>query len=401
MNNVKKILYIVSLYSPHVGGIETFVSEISEQLKNKNIKPVIITKQWPEELKGFEIINDVEVFRVHSFKNIDEMNNVLKMINIIESKIKSDLIHVVGMRRALPILGLYLAKKWGVPFVISYAGSEILSKFEKNIESQKIWSESKEIAKIATENCDWNVTFSNDLASIIKTEFPIQKIDVIHAGIKFNEIINQPIKSYPKDRKILFSLRRLVWSKGVDLSIECFNRIKDDFSDFDLIIAGEGEQKEKLLKRVSELNLNNRVKFIGNVRLKDAYSWLKRAYATLVPSRLEGGGIVNIEAQACGCPVVASRATGIAEYTKEDETSLLFDVNNLGDFENKIRQIISNNNLRNEMSKKSIDYAKTFDWEKILNTYLIGYNQTKKNYLRTKVKLNKESEYFDLFNNLI
>ena len=395
---MKKILFICSLYYPHVGGIETFVSELSEQLKSQNITPVILTKKWPEDLKDFEIINGIEVFRVNSFKNRNELNNVLERVKIIELSIKSDIIHIVGMRRSLPILALYLSKKWSVPLVVSYGGGEISTVYDFDLESNKTWNESKEIAKIVTDNCDWNVTFSYDLVQKIKFHFPEQeKIDVIHAGIKYNKIINQDPIHYHKNRKVLFSLRRLVWSKGVDLSIECFNRLKNDFPDFDLIIAGEGDQKEKLIKRVKELSLDERVKFIGNLSLNEAYSWLKISYVTLVPSRSEGGGIVNIEAGACGCPVVASRATGIAEYTREDETSLLFNINDIDDFENQLRVILSNKELRNKMSKHGMDFAKKFDWKLILNEYLEGYKRIKINYLPKNIKISKDSEYFDLF----
>jgi glycosyltransferase involved in cell wall biosynthesis len=396
---VKKILFITSLYYPHIGGIETFVCELSEKLQKKGIETNILTKRWPENLSGKEFIGGMNTYRVLNIKSESDIGKIKSEISKIENEIKADIIHVVGMRRSLPILGLYLAQKWSVPLVVSYGGGEIVTTQFNDEETKRIWAESKEIAEIVTKYCDWNVTFSEDLSRSIKKVVSGGSIpEVIHAGINFEHIQ----KIYKKDYKkpFLFSLRRLVKSKGVDLSIECFNRIKNDYPDLDLIIAGDGEEREFLENLVKKYELSDRIHFIGSISLDEAYGWLKSAYLTLVPSRSEGGGIVNIEAQACGCPVIGSRAEGISEYTKENFTSLLFDIDNLDQFEICLRKLLSDQKLRDNFSQNSIQFAHEFDWENIVTKYCEGYNKIKEAHSKLNIFLDKKYWFSELFTDL-
>jgi glycosyltransferase involved in cell wall biosynthesis len=391
---IKKVLFITSLYHPHIGGVETFVDELSSNLSKKGISSNILTKRWPDSLLKMENFKETKIFRVDSFKSPQEFEKVLEELSKIEAEIKPDIIHIVGMRRSLPILGLYLSRKWNVPLVTSYGGGEIVDSKSVDEVAKKTWIESQSIAKVVTENCDWNVTFSKDLVKIIKENFKdIVDVDVIHAGINLGEISLAKPKDYLKNRKILFSLRRLVWSKGVDLSIECFSRVSKDFPSFDLIIAGDGDQKDKLISRVKELHLEDRIFFIGNISLDESYSWLKRSYLTMVPSRSEGGGIVNIVAQACGCPIVGSNATGIAEYTIENKTSLLFNVGYISEYEIQLRRFLTDEKLREEMSKASLEYSKEFSWDQIVNIYQDNYNKVKDRYVKKELIIRGDFEY--------
>jgi len=120
----------------------------------------------------------------------------------------------------------------------------------------------------------------------------------------------------PRDFYLFFG--QLTAYKRADLAVEAFR-----LSGKKLVVAGAGEELKKLETRNSELGTRN-ISFLGRVsdeKLNELYS---QAKALIFPG-IEDFGIVPVEAQAAGCPVIAFRAGGALETVKENETGLFFD----------------------------------------------------------------------------
>ena len=171
----------------------------------------------------------------------------------------------------------------------------------------------------------------------------------------------------------IFSLRRLDPSKGVDLTIEALASIKDDFPDLYLVIAGEGPEENYLKELVEKKSLSDRVLFLGTVPLSRGISLLKGATLTVVPSRSEGGGLINIEAQAAGCPVIASRVGGIPEYVSDGESGILFESGNAKELAEKIKEILTDRRLRGKLIKGGFKHAERFSWDILAPRYMALY----------------------------
>jgi glycosyltransferase involved in cell wall biosynthesis len=105
----------------------------------------------------------------------------------------------------------------------------------------------------------------------------------------------------------------LVPYKRLDLAIECFNRRGDN-----LYIVGTGPEEKRLRERAK-----SNIRFLGSVGNEDLRSLYQRARATLLPG-VEDFGIVPVESQACGRPVVALARGGALESVKSDETGVFF-----------------------------------------------------------------------------
>ncbi len=126
-----------------------------------------------------------------------------------------------------------------------------------------------------------------------------------------------------QDSKVILYIGRLTHVKGLDLLIEAFSRINKQ--EFKLILVGEGEQKEKLQKLVTVLNINDKVIFPGYFDDKMLYAWYSLANFFVLPSRFEPFGAVVNEALVYGCPVLASKYIGALDYIQEDYNGLIFD----------------------------------------------------------------------------
>jgi glycosyltransferase involved in cell wall biosynthesis len=117
----------------------------------------------------------------------------------------------------------------------------------------------------------------------------------------------------------LLFVGRLRIRKGVEVLLEALREIRPA----ELRIAGDGEHRERLERRVSELGLGTAVTFLGNCDAGRVRRLLAGAAALVVPSIYEGMPLVVLEAMAAGVPVVASAVSGIPEVVQDGETGWL------------------------------------------------------------------------------
>ena len=369
---MRRVLFICSLYHPHVGGIETMVTELSQFYRENGVESVVLTKKWPTTLTKEDYYKDTKIYRVVNARTETEFNNIIEWAKNNENKIKADIIHVIGVRRPLPLIGLLLSRHWNVPLISSIAGSEIPNTGDS--ETETVWNESKEIMRPVLESSSIVTCVSkaleNDLRGIVPN---LNYVRTVYAGID-TEFINS-VSCTETEKNYIISLRRLTLSKGVDILIRAFKDIANKYPQIRLLIAGEGPEEENLKTLARNLNLDDKIKFIGTVSLTRAISLLKGAICTVVPSISEGGSLVNIEAQAASCPVVASRVGGIPEYVQDGVSGLLFESRNLKDLADKVKIIISNAPLRNKLIHGGIEHARKFSWDMLGPQYLALYNE--------------------------
>ena len=99
----------------------------------------------------------------------------------------------------------------------------------------------------------------------------------------------------------IFSIGRLEKSKCIDLAIKALYKINSEFT---LSIAGDGAEKKHLIDLSLELNLSDRVNFLGWVHGDNKYNLYKESQVLVVPSKSDSFGMVFIESLSLGCPVV-------------------------------------------------------------------------------------------------
>lgn len=266
---MKKVLFICSLYYPHVGGIETMITELAQFYRKQGIESVVLTKKWPIALTDEDEYKNTKIYRVISARTDDDFLNVSSWIKNNKEKIKADIIHIIGVRRPLPVFGLQLSRAWNVPLISTIAGSEIPNAGDP--ETNAVWNESKNLMKPVIESSDLVTCVSKALEKDLQKVVPnIKSLRTVYAGID-TEFINSVIcKETEKD--YIVSLRRLIPSKGIDILIKAFKDVEKEYPQIKLIIAGEGSEEENLKSLTRSLNLENKIKFIGTVSMERCIS---------------------------------------------------------------------------------------------------------------------------------
>jgi glycosyltransferase involved in cell wall biosynthesis len=126
------------------------------------------------------------------------------------------------------------------------------------------------------------------------------------------------------DEFVLLFAGRLEEVKRVDKIIDSLACANNSFK-MKLFIAGDGSLKKALEKRIREMNLTNRVFFLGYVAHDELPKLYNMADAFILPSIMEGTPMVVLEALACGTPVIATAVGGIPDLVENGKNGLLLD----------------------------------------------------------------------------
>ncbi|WP_157203640.1 glycosyltransferase [Methanoculleus bourgensis] len=129
----------------------------------------------------------------------------------------------------------------------------------------------------------------------------------------------------PINRKILLSVGNLVEVKGYAHLIDAISEVVQERMDVLCLIVGRGELKHRLEKKVSSLGLEQYVRLIGGKPHGEIPLWMNACDLFVLPSLRESFGIVQVEAMACGKPVVATKNGGSEEIVTPGKTGLLCD----------------------------------------------------------------------------
>ncbi|WP_407426270.1 glycosyltransferase [Arcticibacter sp.] len=209
------------------------------------------------------------------------------------------------------------------------------------------------------------VAYSRALAIVVPSGGMIGSFKKNRMFRKLNnyKIINNPINQFGHattdrvyDRKFILSVGRLDYVKGFDVLIDVYSKM--DLKDVDLIISGEGSEREKLLKQIHDLKMEDHIKLVGfKSNLQDYYT---QAELFVLSSRNEGYPNALIEAMSLGCPCVSVDCQyGPSEIIKNNWNGLLIENNNPELLSTSILKILQDTSLRTRLSQncRSINIA--------------------------------------------
>ena len=110
--------------------------------------------------------------------------------------------------------------------------------------------------------------------------------------------------------------------------------------------------------------MQGKIKFWGYVDEKKKFTLLGRAHVLINPSVREGWGLVNIEANSQGTPVIGYEVAGMKDSVKDGKTGILVEKGDFGSLASNALKLLSNKSLYERFEKKAEDWSRNFRWEK-------------------------------------
>ena len=174
----------------------------------------------------------------------------------------------------------------------------------------------------------------------------------------------------PEDRRIVLSVGNLEIIKGHRYLLSAIKSIISEHPDLLCIIVGNGPQKAALEQQIIDEGLFDHVMLAGNKPHTEIPLWMNACDLFVLPSLNESFGIVQIEAMACGKPVIATNTPGSREIIASDKLGLFCQPENEEELAEKIRMGLQMDWDREEI----LQFAEKFSWEKVAGDILRVYD---------------------------
>lgn len=262
-----------------------------------------------------------------------------------------------------------------LPFLVSFHGYDLIpTDQEKNI---NLYKNLFAFAKLLTVNS--NYTFG--LLSKLNPK-NLSRVKLLPMGIDTN---NFDSGKFPNSEKLTSNFRlvflgRLVTWKGADLAIEIVEKLVRDFdiTNLNLSVIGTGPIQGALKRMVLEKKLQANVQFLGSQNQTQIQSILSEADLFIYTGRSdpktgrsENQGVVIMEAQSMGVPVVAFNVGGVGEGIIDQVTGILVPEEDLDVFANSVNTLLQDKERRETMSNSARLFIKEQFDSKVLGKRLL------------------------------
>ena len=234
-----------------------------------------------------------------------------------------------------------------------------------------IWTRMGRFAKIPFSVINNIIVVSSEIKNqLVSKGVSAEKIHVISSGVNIKEYGDNNRISVFDQKKILF-MGRLRKMKGVNVLIESMAIVLKKFPNLNLILMGEGPERENLERLVTNLGIKSNVIFTGYLYDESKIQMMKSSTIFVMPSidsEQEGEGRPKaiIEAMAMGLPIIASDVGGISEFIRHMGNGLLIKSNDPISLSDAIVQLMGDSSLRTSLGQTALKDVSQFDWDVIV-----------------------------------
>ncbi len=204
---------------------------------------------------------------------------------------------------------------------------------------------------------------SNSTADdLVARGFQRSQIQVIYPGLD-HDLYSPGVDVRLPEVPTFAYVGRLKRYKGIDVLIRAIGLLRAQGRPVRLIVAGTGDDRQRLEKLTVSWELTDAVEFTGYVSDERKVELLRTVWATLYPSPKEGWGIANVEAAACGTPSIASDSPGLRETVLDGETGFLVPHGRPSEWAARMIRISEDRELRARLGAGALRHASGFTWE--------------------------------------
>jgi phosphatidylinositol alpha 1,6-mannosyltransferase len=185
----------------------------------------------------------------------------------------------------------------------------------------------------------------------------------------------------PQNRPLILSVNRLSQEKRIDVFIEAVAKMTQDAH---IAIASTGPAEADLRAKVEELNLNDKVSFLGFIHDTNLAPLYRLADVFAIPSEAELQSLATMEAMACGLPVVAADAYALPELVHHETNGFLFQRGNSDEMAQYLDTLVRDSALRKQMGAKSLEIIARHDSTMVLDQWEALYLRLSNEFVEAK-----------------
>jgi phosphatidyl-myo-inositol dimannoside synthase len=275
--------------------------------------------------------------------------------------------------------GWLFSKLTGVPYLVFVHGEDVnytpgISSFGLMSSRQHRW-----MARRVLRGAHRLLANSENSRRILETVWsvPPERIRVVHPGFDAQRFVPAEPSEQVRaalgwsGRQVLLTVGRLQLRKGHDMLIRALPELRRTHPHILYAIAGSGEELSRLRDLAAELNVADSVQFLTQVADDQLVQMYQQCDLFVLPNRtvghdIEGFGMVLVEAQACGKPVIAGDSGGTRETMRVPETGRIVRCEGGPELAATIRELLDDPAGRMKMGAAAREWACQFDWAAVV-----------------------------------
>lgn len=364
-----KKLIVTLEYPPQIGGIASYTYNLASHLSAED---VVVYAPEQKFQKDFDKQNAWKTYRLRPYWALI-WPHWLRLYFQISRLVNVEKIDMLYVNHVLPVgYVAYLIKKFKkIPFTLFLHGTDIqmaLNQKNKHANFIKICRE----ADAVVVNSEF---LKNKLLSIVenlgnvRVLYPCPGDNFFDKKVDESEIDLLGSKLALGGKKIIVTVSRMAEGKGYPHLIRLLPEILKKIPNLVWLVIGDGPKYAEIVRMVQKHNLQNVVRFLGNVAPNELYKYYRLADLFVLlthkdENHEEGWGTVFLEAAACGLPVVAGKVGGVEEAIVDGETGLLVDVHHEQSVVSAITGLLNDKELLEEYGRNGKSRVeKNFRWQ--------------------------------------
>jgi len=384
------------------GGMNVYVIELSKRLAERNIEVEIYTRATSSELPPMvEAFPGVHVRHVHAgpFEGLSKGELPGQLCVFAREALRAEAGHDQGWYDLVHShywlsgqVGALVRDRWGVPLAHSMhtmakVKNEALADGDTPEPMARLIGEEQvvEAADLLIANTDIE---AKQLINLYDAD--PSRVEVVHPGVDLDlfrpvgQLVARARLGLPGDAVVLMFAGRIQPLKAPDVLLRAVSVLLEGDPSLRqrLVVpivggpSGTGlEHPESLAQLASSLGIMDVVRFIPPVAQSTLADWYSAATLVCVPSYNESFGLVAVEAQASGTPVVAAAVGGLTTVVRDGVSGLLVEGHNPVDYARAIDRIVGQPQLRAEFAAGALEQAAHFAWERTADATIAMYKQ--------------------------
>jgi glycosyltransferase involved in cell wall biosynthesis len=404
---MKILIVCKSLPIRSQGGIQTHVWKLSEHMVRLGHEVHILTAgSWKKGIKihSLEGRTLIEIPYLPLFRQpimpmfLEELSFNISARNWLKKHQSAyDIIHLQGRSGFLhpnyvnnvPIVSTFHG-------LVSVENNRSMRKNSLELSLHQRWATLFERRQIKYSNA--LIAVSNEMLEEMQdlTGGKLQKAKIISNGVDFDKIGTKNA-NLETDENLLVFVGRIDSIKGIYNLVQAMKKVKPSIR---LVMIGDSFGRKSFEKHIFTEGVSDRITLTGALPNTEVFEWIRKSYALILPSFHETQGIVLLEANACGKPVLASDVGGVKEVVQHNENGFLFNPHNIDSIANSINALFDMPKKAQQMGEFGRDLVKKhYTWDKIAVQTLAFYERTitefansKRKKSRGTVKVQKKQE---------
>lgn len=363
-NKKDKILVLSNMYpSIHSRTFGIFVKNQVELLRDNGLHVDVIAIKDPRK-KKLILLKKYMMFFLHNLWNLLFHGRKYQAVHV----------HYIFPTGVIGLLYKILLRK---KLIVTSHGGDIDQMSKKSGIVQKI-------TRVILEKADHVIVVGERLKEEVHSNFdvPGDKISVINMGVnrnvfqKANKVSSREKLGLPSDEKVLLFAGNLIRAKGLDDLVEAFDIVQQNDSNVSLHLIGEPKDQVYFNELSNKTSQNDSITVHEALNQADVAEWMSAADLFVLPSHIEGFGLVALEAMSCGLPVVGTDVGGLS-YLLANQTGMLADPHNPQDLAAKIVEVLQDEGLQNKLVANGLQKAEQYDQERLIHDVVSLYGLQK------------------------